>query len=423
MLKKKTPSSSNFSPSPAPIASTSSAFNISNPVSTITGRGGYAANEQVSQPIQHNPERRTPDIDEQLLMLENKKLKDATQSLIAENLKLKDQVSHLEKLKREGAAREPSWSEAKQLILMVTLENDYLIKHIRTEQNHLRDLKVLQVTEIQQLSEQLEECQLNRSMLEQKYQAVRFEYDKLQAEVKLMTEDLSQVVPIEDHQESIRRCQTMLNDLRALYHKELASLNENADASHSQLRALCLEVAKLGAELAESKRRNDLLQKECSKLRVAQTALQSELSAAVQSKVQAESTLRELLGAFEKRNLQKNGYHRFILILYPMETNITLQYGSHSPILSRSLAPYFVVFDNQPNSAFIDDHHETAIAVDYNRKGAVYTYAEFVRVSGTAQVYPYVVVKSALRPSVTFIDARKITPLVQIAPQYFACFT
>uniref|UniRef100_A0A914WFJ0 Uncharacterized protein n=1 Tax=Plectus sambesii TaxID=2011161 RepID=A0A914WFJ0_9BILA len=384
MLKKKTPSSSNFSPSPAPIASTSSAFNTSNPVSTITGRGGYAANEQVSQPIQRNPERRTPDIDEQLLMLENKKLKDATQSLIAENLKLKDQVSHLEKSKREGAAREPSWNEAKQLILMVTQENDYLIKHIRTEQNHLRDLKVLQVTEIQQLSEQLEECQLNRSMLEQKYQAVRFEYDKLQAEVKLMTEDLSQVVPIEDHQESIRRCQTMLNDLRALYHKELASLNENADASHSQLRALCLEVAKLGAELAESKRRNDLLQKECSKLRVAQTALQSELSAAVQSKVQAES---------------------------------------QSPILSRSLAPYLVAFDNQPNSAFIDDHRETAIAVDYNRKGAVYTYAEFVRVSGTVQVYPYVAVKSALRPSVTFIDARMITPLVQIAPQYFACFT
>ncbi len=114
---------------------------------------------------------------------------------------------------------------------------------------------------------------------------------------------MSQVVPLEDHQESVRRCQTMLNDLRALYHKELATLNEDADATHSQLRAVCLEVAKLASELEEARRRNDLLRKECAHLRTSQAALQTELSAAVQNKVQAEHTLRELLGVFEKKSM------------------------------------------------------------------------------------------------------------------------
>lgn len=70
----------------------------------------------------------------------------------------------------------------------MTQENDYLVKCVRAEQNHLRDLKHLEVKEIEQLTDQLEECQLEKKILEQKYQAVRLEYDKLKGEMKLMTE-------------------------------------------------------------------------------------------------------------------------------------------------------------------------------------------------------------------------------------------
>ena len=108
------------------------------------------------------------------------------------------------------------------------------------------------------------------------------------------------MVPLEEHQNALKSCQKLLYDLKSVYESQLNSLNSNANETQSNLRLLTFEVAKLRAELGESRNRNDSFKRENLELKQSLIAMQTELNNSMQAKIYAEKTLAELIKVMEK---------------------------------------------------------------------------------------------------------------------------
>ena len=76
------------------------------------------------------------------------------------------------------------------ILIQITGENDCLLQHIRSEQKHLHSLKTLQNQELRDLSEQLDRCEMEKSVWKEKFSSIREHYDRLLSEAKIMSDGI-----------------------------------------------------------------------------------------------------------------------------------------------------------------------------------------------------------------------------------------
>ncbi len=186
-------------------------------------------------------------------------------------------------------------------MFQITEENDYLLNHFHNEQKNWYSLKSAHLAEVQRLQEQLDETRVEKTLLEGKFAALRSEHDRVKTQIQLISEDARRFVPVEEHQDFIRRYETMYKQLKETYENELSGFHDSLQKAQTQLRQLTLEVAKIEAEMAESKRINERLKREAQQLKKENDMLSSRLSASLEAKENAEKIVSELIAIADRR--------------------------------------------------------------------------------------------------------------------------